>query len=340
MNQQENIILAEKEKDAISEMGNIAMGAAATALSDLLNRKVLITAPSVRISTFEELQKDYPIPCVITTIDYTKGLQGTSVLIIKEEDALLIAKVIMENSLGQVDIEEMDEMAVSTIGEAMNQMVGASSTSLSKFLEMDIDISPPKVDTTDLKESREGVAKVNESEDNIVCTSFKLNIEDLVDSFIVQISPIAFTKQIANLMLKTIDPLDSVEEEKEGASFVNEENLSIKPDLATEKPIGTDGGPKTTNNSDENLDNIDLIKNLPLDIKVLLGSGYKQLSEVISMGKGSIVELDRKENELVDIMVNGQLIAKGEVVVVNGQFGVRIVDIVNPRTRIMSFEGK
>ena len=80
--------------------------------------------------------------------------------------------------------------------------------------------------------------------------------------------------------------------------------------------------------SEEQLSNLEMIMSVPLEISVEIGKAKRQIKDILEFSKGTIVELDRQAGALVDIIVNGQLIAKGEVVVVNDNFGVRIVEII------------
>jgi len=81
---------------------------------------------------------------------------------------------------------------------------------------------------------------------------------------------------------------------------------------------------------------IELLMDVPLNLTVELGRTTKRIGEVLALGQGSVLELDRLAGELVDILVNGKLIARGEVVVIDESFGVRISDIVSPRERLNS----
>ncbi|USI73716.1 flagellar motor switch protein FliN [Sphingomonas morindae] len=84
--------------------------------------------------------------------------------------------------------------------------------------------------------------------------------------------------------------------------------------------------------------NFRLLADIPLRLSVEVGSTSLKLSELLDLNEGSVVELDRQANELLDILVNGTLVAKGEVVTVNGRFGIRIVDVVATETRLAGLE--
>jgi len=83
------------EEDALGEIGNITMGTSATTLSTLLKKKVSITTPKVSITTPEQLRADYPLPYVVVEVNYTQGLQGSNILIVKESDAVIMSDLMM-----------------------------------------------------------------------------------------------------------------------------------------------------------------------------------------------------------------------------------------------------
>ncbi len=84
--------------------------------------------------------------------------------------------------------------------------------------------------------------------------------------------------------------------------------------------------------------NYRLLADIPLRLSVEVGSTSLKLSELLDLNEGSVVELDRQANELLDILVNGTLVAKGEVVTVNGRFGIRVVDVVATENRLAGIE--
>ena len=84
--------------------------------------------------------------------------------------------------------------------------------------------------------------------------------------------------------------------------------------------------------------NYRMLAEIPLRVSVEVGSAALKLSELMHLSEGSVVELDRQAHELLDLMVNGTLIAKGEVVTVNGRFGIRIVDVVAADARLAGIE--
>ncbi|MBR1807501.1 MAG: chemotaxis protein CheC, partial [Selenomonadaceae bacterium] len=123
-------LLSEIEKDALGEIGNISMGNAATTLSTLLGHKVSITTPTVSVATMNIIQQHYPLPYLVVEVGYTVGIDGNNVLAIQATDAAVIADLMMGGDGTNPD-SELNEIHMSAVGEAMNQMMGAVATSLS-----------------------------------------------------------------------------------------------------------------------------------------------------------------------------------------------------------------
>ena len=84
--------------------------------------------------------------------------------------------------------------------------------------------------------------------------------------------------------------------------------------------------------------NYRLLADIPLRLSVEVGITSLKLAELMDLAEGSLVELDRQANELLDILVNGTLVAKGEVVTVGGKFGIRVVDVVAAEARLQGVE--
>ncbi|NLJ72456.1 MAG: flagellar motor switch phosphatase FliY [Syntrophomonadaceae bacterium] len=355
--------LTDFEKDALGEIGNISMGTSATTLSTLLRKKVSITTPNVMLTTREQLQSEYPIPYVVVEVSYTEGLYGTNILVIKEEDACIIADLMMGGE-GQCEQYELDEIQLSAVGEAMNQMMGSATTSLSSMFNTRIDIAPPKLTVMDFaKENLEISTDSNE----MVSIKFKMEIEGLVNSEIMQIIPMEAVKNmISKLMGSTVEesPIDLVAQETaveatpppqpEVAQPSYEEsildNYAASPnmwenELYNNIPTNVKKGEQMTvqpvqfaplreDNMPQTPQNIGLIMDVPLDVTVELGKTKKTIKDILDLHQGAIIQIDRMAGEPVDLMVNGKLIAKGEVVVIDESYGIRITTIISPMDRM------
>ena len=188
------ITLEDQEKDAIGEISNICMGTAATTLYSLVNQKVVITTPVVKINNWENLTSNYEKPCVFINIFYREGIDGNNVLILKEDDVKIITDLMMGGD-GLNPAAELSELHFSAICEAMNQMMGSAATSLSSMLNRKIDISPPEADLVDMAGDID-TSKVDAFLANdFVQVTFRMTIGDLVDSTIMQLYPIELAEE-------------------------------------------------------------------------------------------------------------------------------------------------
>ncbi len=89
----------------------------------------------------------------------------------------------------------------------------------------------------------------------------------------------------------------------------------------------------------DNNPNLDVILNIPVQVSLELGKAKMDLRELLQLGQGSVVELERMVDEPLDVLVNGALVARGEVVVVDNKFAIRLTDIVSAEKRVQSFGG-
>lgn len=321
--------LSPLEQDALGEIGNISMGSAATALSQILNQKVSITTPRVNITTQKELFSSFEVPYLVVRVDFIEGLEGLNILVVKIPDAFIIADLMLGGD-GQKEYNEeveLDEISLSAVSEAMNQMIGAASTSLSAIFNRKIQISPPKV----LPVKKDEPFEVEELNGGyIVAISFQMKIGELIDSEIMQVLPLKTAKEEAEFLLGP-----SEQEKEEAQPKVTEAEKQEKENEITKKTEQEFFFPSSFK-TEENIrvENLDLILDVPLKIEVVLGRTKKPLGEVLNLSDGSILELDKIADEPVEIFVNGKLIGLGEIVAVEENFGVRVTKIISKEERI------
>lgn len=384
-----NQFLSEIEKDTIGEIGNISFGNASTVLSTLLNQKVDITTPHVTILKKEHLIKEFPKPHIAIHVKYTDGFEGLNLLVIKMDDAKIIADLMLGGDGTNPD-PELTDMHLSAVQEAMNQMMGSAATSLSTIFSRRVDISPPGIDIFDLLNSEYDHPVIKE--DILLKVSFKMRIGQLIDSEIMQLMPIPFGKEMVAALLnqegtETTAPSSQPEPDLSpegplsqtsasapaqtgGAEKMSDqpgpnipsrsaapEQQSYSPDPGTQyqEPVAPppnassrvmsketpvveqvefaefDQPAGTQQNVPENLQ---LLMDIPLQVTVELGRTKRTVQEILELTPGSIVELDKLAGEPVDILVNNKLIAKGEVVVIEENFGVRVTDILSQWDRL------
>lgn len=349
--------LSDEEKDAVGEIANICMGSAATTLSTLVNSKVVITTPVVSMVTLNELSAKFARPCVFVRIAYIEGLDGSNVLILVERDVKVITDLMMGGD-GTNTADELSELHLSAISEAMNQMMGAASTSLSSMLEKKIDISPPKASLIDLSDSVQDDA-TSFLDGEFVMVSFKMQIGDVVDSQIMQLYPVDFAKDLYNRFVgggtesSNTKPSSTVELAKEPEMpaqqpmmqqpMMQQEPMMQQPMMQQpmmQQPMY--GMPMPDVNVQpvqfqpfnqtivplNQQENIELIMDVPLEVTVELGRTNKSIKEILEFSPGTIIELDKLAGEPIDVLVNGKFVAKGEVVVIEENFGIRVTEII------------
>lgn len=358
-------VLTDMEKDALGEIGNISMGSAATTLSVLLGHKVSITTPTVSIATMGIIQEQYPMPYLIVEVGYTIGIDGNNVLAIQATDAAIIADLMMGGDGTNPDTE-INEIAMSAVGESMNQMMGTVATSLSTMFNKKIDISPPKVNLIDFG-NEDKVTELLDKDEPVVRTSFRMEVDGLIDSEIMQILPVPVAKEMVEALTgggaaepepapapapaPTPAPAPAPTPAPAPAPMPAAPAAPapmyaapppqpmyaappMQPHVATNVPVQqAQFTPLNTQPVQVNDANIGLILDVPLQVTVELGRTKKSIKEILELTNGSIVELDKLAGEPVDIHVNGKFLAKGEVVVIDENFGVRITEIASPAER-------
>jgi flagellar motor switch protein FliN/FliY len=412
-------LLSDVEKDAIGEVANISMGSSATTLYSLVNKKVNITTPVVEFSTWDNLLTQYERPCVFIQIKYTVGLDGTNILILKEHDVKVITDLMMGGDGTNTD-GELGELHLSAISEAMNQMMGASATSLSTMMQTKIDISPPEASLLDLAQVKNGEDVSPFLGGVFVKISFRMQIEDLVDSSIMQLYPVDFARNVVDTFMSSQETPPAPKSEEPApagnsmgadanmgmmggmnpqmdmnAMGMNQQmgmnpqmmnmgmgmnpqmmNVGMNPQMdmnamgmnqqmgmnpqmmnmgmgmnqqmmnmgmGMNQQMGMPQGTMMQNvnvqpaqfqnfsNSGGNIagqENIGLIMDVPLNVTVELGRTTKSISEILDFAPGTIIELERIAGEPIDVLVNGKFVAKGEVVVIEESFGVRVTEII------------
>lgn len=405
--------LSGMQLDAIGEIMNISMGSAATAVSELLNAKVWITTPKVTVVQASELNYDRLEPAICVKIEYIKGLSGSNLMILKQDDVQLILNQLMGKPPVISPDFEFDELNISAVSEVMNQMMGASSTALSEFLGMGIDISTPtpyilsEINIADLQNY--------EQTDMVAAINFDLTIDGVIKSEFISVLDIDLAATLADRMIggatspepvatepapapapapqpvpqaepvpqaatvqqaapvQQATPMPQVAPVQQAAApvpqatpmpqvapvpqadmyaqqgyygypnpamygqpvqpvmqpqpAVNYRNAQLAQFENFEAPLGS-----------EQKENLQLLMDVPLQISVEIGLTKKKIKDILEFSQGTIIELERQAGAPVDVMVNGNLIARGDVVVIDDNFAVRITEIV--KSKFMDSLGK
>ena len=335
--------LSGEEKDAIGEISNISMGTAATTLSTLLNQRVNITTPNVSIANWDDISQSYDRPCVFIQISYIEGLDGNNILILREKDVKIITDLMMGGSGTDVDATELTELHLSAICEAMNQMMGSAATSISSVLEKKVDISPPTASLIDLEGTIDEEGLGDFLKGQFVKVAFRLEIGSLIDSELMQLYPIDFAKELYNKFMSSSEldqpapaaptPAPAPAAPTPGpAPAMSAPPQGYAPPMQPAQPVNV--APAQFQAFDNTInplmqqENIGLIMDVPLEVTVELGRTNKTIKEILDFSPGTIIELNKLAGEAIDLLVNGKYVAKGEVVVIEDNFGIRITEII------------
>lgn len=419
MQNENELVLTKENADIIGEVSNISMGSAATALSNIMGKKVIITSPKVVVGTLETIDKIQRIPSIGVIISYTEGVIGKDILVIKKSDAMHIVGAMMGEEPSEDG--EFGEIEISAIAEVMNQMMGSSATALSSFLGKAVNISPPSAFEMTEENYKEKLKYVYDQVNNVILVRFLFKVEDIIESDLYMIMSREFSQELVEAMMKNLGmsepdetpaaseevpmtqpepqaspepmPLNTAPEPEYNAPPAqpqSQQQYSVPPAAMQPQPqynvppaamqpqpqynvppaamqpqpqyyappaaaqpqqqyytqaaaaavpfVQTQVRPvRLTNfNAEPNLSaaeksNFDLIQSVPLELSVEVGKAHKLVKEIIDLSVGSIVELDKQAGDPVDIIVNGQLIAHGEVVVIDESFGVRVTEILDTK---------
>lgn len=392
--------ISDMQKDAIGEILNISMGSAATAVSELLNAKVWITTPRVRVAKAEELEYKYLEPAVCVKIVYIKGLSGSNLMVLKQDDVQLILNQLMGQPLVVSPDFEFDELNISAVSEVMNQMMGASATALSDFLGFSVDISTP---TPYIMDELKGMElREFEPDQLVVGVTFDLTIDGVIKSEFVSLMTMELATMIADKMLGSSDTEENSDASVNANNNTSNSTDANQPTMAQQNgtmPPINNGMPQMNNGmpqmngvppmmggmpqydpnmqpmpqgyppqypypqqmpygygyppmaqpiniqsaqlnqfespsvnlSGEQKDNLQLLMGVPLQISVEIGTAKRKVKEILEFTQGTIIELERQAGAPVDVVVNGNLIARGDVVVIDDNFAVRITEIIKSK---------
>lgn len=349
-------VLSELEQDALGEIGNISFGSSATTLATLLNQKVDITTPTISVINHKDIEREFPHPHIGVEVEYTAGFEGINLFVLKSNDAAIIADLMLGGD-GSTDSEELNEIHMSAVQEAMNQMMGTAATSMSTMFSKRIDISPPSTMILDVKE---GEGKENiPGDDMFIKVSFQLQVGDLIDSNIMQLLPVSFAKAMVDELLngqsfeqeeKNAAPEkespNQVQEQQYNEELMNHQSQQMQRAPHQPKNIGESSSHQAQVQQasfsafdqvelpQQEKRNLDMLLDIPLQVTVELGRTKRAVKDILELSTGSILELDKLAGEPVDIHVNNKLIAQGEVVVIDENFGVRVTEIVSQSDRL------
>ncbi|NLP27015.1 MAG: flagellar motor switch phosphatase FliY [Clostridiales bacterium] len=361
--------LSDGELNAIGEVLNISASSAAVAISTILNKQINISTSKVILQEVDEINLIGYDDGLIIDCSYRSGLLGKYAVLIRKIDIQTILNLLMNIENEDVNEFSFDEFSLSTINEIANQMLNSSSSSLSEFLNIKIEIEPPE---TKLFEGRDSIKEALDiGEEKIAYISLKIDINGVLNSDLI----LLISLDTANAINKLTSYNKEVKEEKTSPQAKEPKesgdnttsNDSQVHDIRNEITVGSilnlnqpqsnhsvrirnssvsvqeTQFPNFSENTDNSVlsspllkNNMDLLMNVLLDVSIELGKTKIKMKDILDFAQGTVINLEKQAGAPVEVIVNGQLIARGDVVVIDDNFGVRITEIVGDSSFLLN----
>ncbi|KMQ50612.1 Flagellar motor switch protein FliN [Chitinispirillum alkaliphilum] len=304
---------------ALSAMFDLFCTQAESVVSTVLNKELKLTAEVCEKADFSVIQEKIEAVVLSLSLAFKSGLTGEMYLIIQKKDVAMLSDLMLMGD-GSADYNDDHKDA---IGELFNQVMGAFSTAYGQELGQEISSGNIEVSEFDLKDPPF-------PPDALDMAIAKLTVEGMLDSYVALLIPEEIATQVT-------EKYSSVSSESIGISDAEMDDLS---QVASDFGTGGDQFGSASMGGGDSLEspkeNIDLLMDIDLDVSIELGRSSLSIKRILELSPGSIVELERMAGEPVDLLVNDKVVAKGEVVVVDENFGIRIVSLVSAEDRIKS----
>jgi len=301
---------------SIEEIWMTALKSAATTLSALIGKSVVIN--NIERKNLEEIKSTIPSKSYMVSATEINEV-GKLMFLLSVDDALLISTLMMGE---ETPLKEFNDLSTSALSEAFSQIVGTVTLSLSEVASKKLQISPTEIHPLD-DSYREMIFN-----ENMVGFRYLFKIEGQTDSELYQfVDKSSEEKLLPKVSVTTLEPQiihnTTNDSKTQEASIVQSVNFQPLAASKVKEPIG----------------NLDLLRDVPIQVSVELGRAKMLIKDILTLSPGSIIELEKLAGEPVDILTNGKLIAKGEVIVIDENFGVRITEILNPEKKIEDENG-
>lgn len=338
--------LAEAQSRFYQQISEMAMEAGSVAVSQALGKTVVFSHPELQEVTSEALVKELSPHQVLIQTGYLIQQSYETLLLIKDYDVAVIFDILMGKDGRNPDLE-IGDLQISAIGEVMNQLVGAAATTLSRELDQKIAMIPPESQLLNLE--HDALPKTYQKVP-LVQIRYQLVIEGVLDSEMYELRTLSSAQNFYQGVMgpppappapAAAPPMAAPAAQAPAyapppaAAYYAPPPMAAAPSgppplvhPAEFAPLNPFAGAAAPPNS------LDRIMDIPLKATVELGSTRLKVKKVLDLTKGSVVELDKLSGDPVDLMVNGRLVAKGEVVVINENFGIRITEILGPADRL------
>jgi flagellar motor switch protein FliN/FliY len=347
--------LSDGEKSAFQEMLRGVTESQGSNLSILTGKTVAIGDPTVKVRTPAELSGGQPEDVVDVRVDLTDGLQGEHSYIVPASIAATVAGLMMGQPGG-----EMDEASLSAVAEAFSQITGTAATAIGNQVGRMVKTAPP-----DLRQAKRQQVRVPQG-DFCVSVDYPVSIEGFPTATLTEVFSLSLAKEILSLAAGSNAGADQGAASAKAGMSPGASAAPAAGRVAAPRAAAAFGGPSGYQQTFgqafggpsqgpamappnvqpiqfANLQpvpmggeqgNIGLLMDVYMEMTVELGRTRKRIKDILGIGEGTIIELDKLAGEPVDILVNHKLIAKGEVVVIDENFGVRVTEIVSQIDRM------
>jgi len=324
--------ISDEQKESFRSLITGTIESQRSNFSMLVSKSVAMQAPAAQVTGAAQLAGRLPDEVVELSLNFTDGVTGRHLYILSSEAAVRIAGPMM----GQDDVE-LDDAAVNALQEAFSQISGPVVTAIGDRVGKTVLTDPP--------EGR--IISKNELElpqgEEFVALTYRFTIEGEEQAQITEI----YDASVVTAAAAQTQPAQQGGGAGQQSMFSAGGGGGQAPNPFAGfggAPAGGGGqGPSVQSVQFPNLSqqnpsveqgNIGLLMDVYMEMTVELGRTKKLIKEILGMGEGTIIELDKLAGEPVDILVNHKLIAKGEVVVIDENFGVRVTEIVSPMERV------
>ncbi|MCH4827641.1 flagellar motor switch phosphatase FliY [Planococcus halocryophilus] len=318
--------LSKTEKEAVIELLNTSFGSSAAELSTLLSEQVFVTSPTLTIKERDEIFASITAPCYVALGEYSGAADGMQILsVAKRELDIALAT-------GQ-DITEEDTK-FKAVQELIEQMFGAVAQSMSILMDKAMVHSLTGIDVINQSED---FSSANFTQEQWFTESeFQINVSSNQNIRMRLYLPVSFVKLLVSILN---EPFDEEELETKEAGEMSKQSVSGSQlgEQDSEAPTVQNVQFSSFDNTDiaaSEANNLNLLLDIPLQVTVELGRTKRMVKDILEISQGSIIELDKLAGEPVDILINNKLIAVGEVVVIDENFGVRVTDVLSTAERI------
>lgn len=314
--------LSPLEREEVGDIIHGALQAGTQGLGLILSRTVRLGAASVDLVRLEDLGKEYAGPFILFSQQCSGSINGTLALIMPSDAAVKISAIVMGGSIDQAGGTDLDSAQIATVKDAIGPMLFSVATQIS--VKIGSAITPLPVDVTVLGP---GVVIPLKEGPEYLRVQIPFTIEGAVNTKIALIMPLPMARTLQQLSRNR----NSHGGNMRGGNMESAANMPTAGQTGIQNvdfPALPAAGPPPTQT------NMNLLMDVQMTLTVELGRTKMYIKEILGLGEGSIIELDKLAGEPVDLLVNGKLIAKGEVVVIDENFGVRVTDIVSPIDRL------